>query len=114
VTVLWVSDRHDPRRGVISQYDVVGRAGDGGRIADVTFVPLNDDIDEERLGLPHGQVALITGKLGTADLAGVMTTSGRLGGQAEFTTDKFECRADPSARARRAFPRVLERAIPSD
>jgi VWFA-related protein len=52
-------------------------------------------LDDVQVGFTAGRMAIVKSvarraveRLGPADLAGVMTTSGRLGGQAEFTTDK--------------------------
>jgi VWFA-related protein len=52
-------------------------------------------LDDIQVGFTAGRIATVKSiarrtveRLGPADLAGVLTTSGRLGGQAEFTTDK--------------------------
>jgi VWFA-related protein len=52
-------------------------------------------LDDMQVGFTAGRTAIVKSiarraveRLGPADLAGVMTTSGRRGGQAEFTTDK--------------------------
>lgn len=52
-------------------------------------------LDDVQVGFTAGRTAIVKSiarraveRLGPADLAGVMTTSGRRGGQAEFTTDK--------------------------
>ena len=52
-------------------------------------------LDDIQVSFTAGRMATVKSvarraveRLGPADLAGVMTTSGRLGGQAEFTTDK--------------------------
>jgi VWFA-related protein len=83
-----------PRHAIIPPPDRSGSAfasndyADDGRMILIV-------LDDIQVGFSAGRMATVKSvarraveRLGPADVAGVMTTSGRLGGQAEFTSDK--------------------------
>ena len=83
-----------PRENVIPRVDLSGSAfGSNDRADDGRLILLM--LDDIQISFTPGRIATVKSvarrvveRLGPADVAGVMTTSGWLGGQAEFTTDK--------------------------
>jgi Ca-activated chloride channel family protein len=83
-----------PRENVITRLDLSGSAfGSNDRADDGRLILLV--LDDIQISFTAGRMATVKSvarrvveRLGPADVAGVMTTSGWVGGQAEFTTDK--------------------------
>lgn len=83
-----------PRQNIPPRVDLSGSAfGSNDRADDGRLILLI--LDDIQVGFTAGRMATVKSvarraveRLGPADVAGVMTTSGWLGGQAEFTTDK--------------------------
>jgi VWFA-related protein len=66
---------------------------DAGRLVLIVLDDVQVDFTAGRIALVKSVARRAVERLGPADLAGVMTTSGRRGGQAEFTTDKSRLNA---------------------
>ena len=61
---------------------------DDGRLILIVLDDIQVDFTSGRMATIKSVARRVVERLGPADLAGVITTSGRVGGQAEFTTDK--------------------------
>jgi VWFA-related protein len=83
-----------PRNSIIPPPDRSGSAfasndqADGGRVILIVLDDIQVSFTAGRMATVKSVARRAVERLGPTDLAGVMTTSGRLGGQAEFTTDK--------------------------
>ena len=83
-----------PRQSIIPPPDRSGSAfasndqADGGRVILIVLDDVQVSFTAGRMATVKSIARRAVERLGPADLAGVMTTSGRLGGQSEFTTDK--------------------------
>jgi VWFA-related protein len=83
-----------PRHAIMPLPDRSGSAfgsndrTDDGRLILIVLDDIQVSFTAGRMATVKSVARRVVERLGPADLAGVMTTSGRLGGQAEFTTDK--------------------------
>ncbi len=89
-------------------------SADDGRLILIVLDDIQVSFTAGRMATVKSVARRAVGRLGPADLAGVMTTSGRLGGQAEFTTDKSRLldaieRFVP--RGEHDLPAIAERAV---